>query len=271
MTVWSSKKFSKTGNIYPMNTASVAQQMHVLHDDNVRIAKRVYDPYAESQMASATVNKNFQNPLSIYKNPQMSAQPKWHPEFDYRFHPVKIAGYNGSMGVSNNPDIVPAAFTKHVGNTLIDKQHVTSGTAINNDYGTDIVTPKNDAIANAVKNKAHSQKVNSPTTSKFWNLNQNLYSPLQLDSMGNRVGAEVQALQGYGQTNPSGQYMIQQYQIPVPLPRYDAFEPEAEIKPTASERFDDIKAKPYFPVIVAAALVIGIVLYSSGKTKKVIP
>ena len=271
MTIWSNRQFSQTGNIYPMNSASIPASEHIINRKDIRIAKRVYDPYAETQMSAATVNKNFQNPLSIYKNPKMAANPKWHPEFDYRFHPVKISGYNGSMGVSNNPNIVPSAYSKHPEHILIDKQHATAGTAINNDYDTDLVQPKNDAIANAVKSKAHSQKVDSPTTSKYWNLNQNLYAPLQLDSMGNRTGAEIQQMAGTDMTNPSSQYLTQQYQIPVPLPRYDAFEPEAEIKPNIRDRFEDMKTSPVFPVIVGAAIVAAIVIYSSGNLKKVIP
>ena len=265
MTVWSSKKFSKTGNIYPMDSASVATQQRIVHDKDLRIARRVFDPYAETQMSSATVNKNFQNPLSVYQNPKMSANVAWHPEFDYRFHPVKIAGYNGGMNVSNNPNIVQSAYTKNIEKTLIDKQHVTSGTAINNDFDTDIVTPKNFKVADAVKSKAHSQKANAPTPDKFWALNQNLYSPLVLDTKGNRVDDTMTVLSTDKQVNPSSQYMTQRYQIPVPLPRYDAFEPNAETKPTMNDRFQDWKTNQHFPIILAVALVAGVLIVASGK------
>ncbi len=265
MTIWSSKKFSKTGNIYPMDSASVATQQRIVHDKDLRIARRVFDPYAETQMASATVNKNFQNPLSVAKNPKMQANVAWHPEFDYRFHPVRIAGYNGGMNVSNNPNIVSSAYSKNLDNLVIDKQHVTSGTAINNDFDTDIVTPKNFAIANAVKNKAHSDKASAPTPDKFWALNQNLYSPLVLDAKGNRVGDEMTILTTDKQTNPSSQYLTQRYQIPVPLPRYDAFEPNAETKPTMNDRFQDWKSSSHFPIILAVGIVAGVLLIASGK------
>ena len=138
MTIWSSNQFSKTGNIYSMNTASVASQQRIAHDKDIRIAKRVYDPYAETQMSSATVNANFQNPLSIAKNPKRSANPAWSPEINFHFHPVLVGGYNGGKSVTENPAINPMAHTKNIQYSLVDKQHVTAGTAINNNFGTDI-------------------------------------------------------------------------------------------------------------------------------------
>ena len=266
MTIWSSHKFSKTGNIYPMDSASVATQQRIVHDKDLRVARRVYDPYAETQMSSATVNKNFQNPLSVYKNPKMAANVAWHPEFDYRFHPVRITGYNGALNNENNPEIVPSAYTKNVDNLLIDKQHVTSGTAINNDFDTDIVTPKNDAIANAVKHQVgNNPKATAPAPDKYWALNQNLYSPLVLDTKGNRVGDTMTVLTTDQDVNPSSQYMTQRYQIPVPLPRYDAFEPNAETKATLNDRFHDWTTHAHFPIILAVALVAGVLIFASGK------
>ena len=103
----------------------------------------------------------------------------------------------------------------------------------------------------------------------FWALNQNLYSPLVLDAKGNRVGDTMTVLTPTKQTNPSSQYLTQRYQIPVPLPRYDAFEPNAETKPTLNDRFQDWSSKftqkPLSPIFIAVAIVTGIILIASGK------
>ena len=265
MTIWSSNQFSKTGNIYSMNTASVASQQRIAHDKDIRIAKRVFDPYAETQMGSSTVNANFQNPLSIAQNPKASANPAWSPEIDYRFHPVLVGGYNGGKSVTQNPAINPMAYTKNVQYSLVDKQHVTAGTAINNNYSTDIVTPKNFLVADAVKfSVGNDSKASAPAPDKFWALNQNLYSPLVLDAQGNRTDATMTILSQTKQTNPSSQYLTQRNQIQVPLPNYDAFTPEAQTA-TVADRFQDIKNSNYFPMILGIGLVLGIIFVASGK------
>tara|TARA_R100000963_G_scaffold18737_2_gene13288 strand:- start:4745 stop:5500 length:756 start_codon:yes stop_codon:yes gene_type:complete len=248
-----------------MDTASVASQQRIAHDKNIRIAKRVFDPYAETQMASATVNKNFQNPLSLAKNPKRSANPSWAPEIDYRFHPVLVGGYNGGKSVTQNPSIIDGAYTKNIQYSLVDKQHVTAGTALNNNYGTDIVTPKNFAIADAVKFQVgNDAKASAPTPDKFWALNQNLYSPLVLDTQGNRTDATMAQALGNDQTNPTSQYLTQRNQIQVPLPNYDAFTPEANTA-TYADRFADIKNSNYFPMILGIGIVLGVIFVASGK------
>jgi hypothetical protein len=260
MTMWSSNKFSKTGNIYGMNSASVATQQRIAHDKTVSPANRIYDPYAETQMASATVNKEFQNPLSEAQNPKRSANPAWAPAFDLRFHPVTTNGYNGGAGVVNNPGVVPGAYTKNIDRVLIDKQHVTTGTAINNDFSTDIITPKNYAIADGVKfSVGNDTKASASTADKFWALNQNLYSPLVLDAKGNRTNASMAVLTTDKQTNPSSQYLTQRNQIPVPLPNYNAFEPDAA-GPTFEDRFQDFKTSQYFPLFLAVGVIAGILV-----------
>ena len=262
--MWSSNKFSKTGNIYGMNSASVATQQRIAHDKTVSPANRIYDPYAETQMASATVNKEFQNPLSEAQNPKRSANPAWAPAFDLRFHPVTTNGYNGGAGVVNNPGVVPGAFTKNIDRVLIDKQHVTTGTAINNDFSTDIITPKNYAIADGVKfSVGNDTKASASTADKFWALNQNLYSPLVLDAKGNRTNASMAVLTTDKQTNPSSQYLTQRNQIPVPLPNYNAFEPSAA-GPTFEDRFQDFKTSQYFPLFIAVGVIAGILVVAKG-------
>jgi hypothetical protein len=267
MTIWSSPQFSKTGNIYSMDNASVASQQRIVHDKDLRIARRVYDPYAETQMSSATVNKNFQNPLSEAKNPKRSANPAWSPEIDYRFHPVLVGGYNGGKSVTTNPAINPNSYSKNIQYTLVDKQHVTAGTAINNDFSTDIVTPKNNLVADAVKFQiGNDTKASAPTPDKFWALNQNLYSPLVLDAKGNRTNASMAILAGDSQTNPTSQYLTQRNQIQVPLPNYEAFTPEAQTA-TLGDRFADFKNSNYFPMVLGVGIVLGVIFVASGKVK----
>ena len=59
MTVWSSKKFSKTGTIYPMNSASVAQQQNLIQRDNFRITKKVYDNLIKQGIENPVLGKAF--------------------------------------------------------------------------------------------------------------------------------------------------------------------------------------------------------------------
>ena len=255
MGLWNNSAFSPTGNRYNMNNASVARMENIVHERDVRKAKRVFDPYAETQLSSVTVNKNFQNPLSISQNPNRSANPDWARTFNIQLQPTLRSGWNGNTSTAANPNVIPGAITKQTQNLLIDKQHVTAGTAVNNDFSTDLVTPKNFDVANGVKFTVGSPgKASAPTPDKFWAMNQNLYSPLVLDAKGQRTNDSMIIIDK--NTNPSSQYLTQENQLIYPLPKYQAFEPI----PQTQTLMDKLHSMPYASIYIAAAVVAGVVL-----------